>query len=101
MNTIDGKIRSYVGFAIKSGKCDFGLDNILVGRHVSLVLYSNDMSKGSISKLKDFANEKSISIYEVSPERMLFITQNDRIKAVGIRNKNLSRAISDCLSDKE
>ena len=83
------KIRSYVGFAIRSGKALFGVDNIVGARRDPfLVLYDDRLKENSTKKLlRRCENFKVIrlALQEILPGRNCL--------AIGICDKNLAQAI--------
>ena len=46
------KLKTYIGFAIKSGAIIYGQDNIVKQKNVPLVLIKNGTSTSTINKLK-------------------------------------------------
>ncbi len=89
---IISKIKTYVGFAFKAGKCVLGVDNIVKLNRPVLILYSNEISNNSKSKLGDFAikhNQVSVEL-----EDFTFVAPREGVKALAIKDKNLAIAIT-------
>ena len=55
-----GKIKTYIGFAIKSRKIKFGVDDILKLKNAELIIVSDSLSESGMKKLEGFAERKSI-----------------------------------------
>lgn len=84
------KLKTLIGFAIKSNKLKYGIDNISKKAH--LVLVSEELSESSLDKLKNICEKNNISHKLLCKElfRKLF---NEGIKAVSIEKSELSNAI--------
>ena len=89
------KIRSYVGFAIRSKQCVFGYDLIFKSSKVLLALYSSDMSESAKSKLTHYCEGFDIPCIEISADDMYDYTSRAGVKAIGITEPNLAQAILD------
>ena len=86
------KIARYVGFAVKSGKIVFGLDNFPgKKRQLKLVLADITLSGGSLEKAKRLCSEYNIPLIEISDVEGL--TGKSGCKAAGITEDNLSKEI--------
>ena len=92
---MNNKIRTYVGFAIRSKQCVFGYDLIFKSRKVLLTLFSSDMSEGAKAKLVRFCTDCEIACYEISPTDIFAYTSRAGVKAIGITEPNLAQAIID------
>lgn len=90
------KIKSYLGFAIKSGDIVYGVDNILKNK-CCLVIYSENLSENSINKLKNYINKTNNFIIGVNFNEMCELVDNDSVLAFGIKNKELAKAINRCM----
>ncbi len=84
------KINSYVGFAIKSGKIKYGVENIIVQSKSFVILIDKTLSVGSKDKINVFAMKKNIKVYETRIEDFY---KDKNCKAIGIEDKNLAMAI--------
>ncbi|MBR1624706.1 MAG: hypothetical protein IJ676_03070 [Clostridia bacterium] len=83
------KINSYVGFAIKSGKTKYGVENIVQSKSF-VILIDKTLSVGSKDKINVFAMKKNIKVYETRIEDFY---KDKNCKAIGIEDKNLAMAI--------
>ncbi|MFA6866698.1 MAG: hypothetical protein WCR54_04190 [Clostridia bacterium] len=85
------KIKSYVGFAIKSGKILYGVDMIILSRKKPyIVLIDDNISENSLSKLQNKLSQYKIEVENVNMEE---IFPNKNCKALGIMDRNLAKAI--------
>ena len=57
-----GKIKTYVGFAVKSRKIRFGVDDILKLKNTSLILVSDSLAESGMKKLEGYANKNSVDL---------------------------------------
>lgn len=85
------KIKAYVGFAIKSNKIVYGVDNILLSRQVHVVIYDVDLADNSLSKLTKYLENNNIE--GLKTDKLKEIVNRDNCKVIGIKDKNLSKAI--------
>lgn len=90
------KIKTYVGFAFKAGKCVLGVDNIIKVSKPMLVIYSSDLSSNSVKKMLLSVNEHDQKVVEI--ENFNEITPREGCKALGIRDKSLCGAIIEQLN---
>ncbi len=87
------KLKSYIGFALRKRAVAFGVDNIL-SSNVKAVLIDGGLKENSRKKL---ANKLSDArIYELNDIGEL--VNNPAVKAVGITDKELTKAIEDMLT---
>lgn len=86
------KIKSYYGFAYKSNGLVAGLDNILK-KKCYLIVVDESLAQNSKNKCENRAKELNIKIAYIKTEYMCDITQNSKILAFGISNKDLASAI--------
>lgn len=88
------KIKSYIGFAIKSRCIKYGVDDILKLKTVHLILSSDSLAKSSSEKLLAFANKKNCEHFKLSLNDFLQLFDgNENVKAVAIVDSNLASAI--------
>lgn len=99
MNNNLGKIKTYVGFAIKSRKIKFGVDDILKLKNAELVMVSDSLAESGMKKLKGFAERNSAMLINFSESEFLELIQNTSIKAAAILDKNLADAIKKNLTN--
>lgn len=87
------KIKTYLGFAIKSGKIIFGSDNLFASsRKPSLVLICSSQNDKVSNKVIDFCNSNKIQVIKLK-NVLLFDLLNRNCKVLGIVDSNLSMAI--------
>ncbi len=87
------KIKSYIGFAIKSGQIIYGLDNIEVYRKkIHLILVSNTISDNSLEKIQKLANQRNLDILCLD-DSIENITKRKNCKILAITNFELAKAI--------
>ena len=55
------KIKTYIGFAIKSNAVCYGIDNLK--KNIKLVLYNETISNNSIDKIKKFCEINKTNVY--------------------------------------
>lgn len=84
------KIKSYVGFAVKSRGAIFGVDNIVKLRKPALVLVDKDLSANSQNRLKPYLEKAGVVCYTV-PMEEIYNARN--CKAVAITDPNLANAV--------
>lgn len=87
------KIKTYVGFAVKSRKIRYGVDDILKLKNADLILVSDSLAESGMKKLEAFANRKSISLIKLSESDFFEVMQNISIKALAVLDENLADAI--------
>jgi len=86
------KIKTYVGFAVKSRSIVYGIDSIKT-KKVKLIIFSSSLSESAKDKCKILAKNNSCMFKELSEEEMIEILNNDKIKAIAIVNQDLANAI--------
>ena len=58
------KLRTYVGFAVKSGNIIFGVDQIKDSKkNIKLILACNTLSDNAMSKLSSYSIQKHIVLH--------------------------------------
>ena len=87
------KIKTYVGFAVKSRKIIFGIDNLIKSKQVKLVLSSSGLTEIGKNKIKNFCERKNILNFEIENRFFEELIQKTGVKVVAITDKNLSDAI--------
>ena len=93
------KVKTYIGFAVKSRQIKFGVDDILKLKYVSLILVSDSLAESGLKKIKGFALKNSIDCIMLSAEEFNEIIQNTSIKATAILDSNLADAIKKNLAN--
>lgn len=87
------KVKTYVGFAIKSRKIKFGVDDILKSKKTSLILVSEALGGSGTKKLDGYALKNSVDLIKLNSEEFQCIVQNISVKAIAILDNNLADAI--------
>jgi len=85
-----GKLKSYVGFAIKSGNVKLGCDQIFTSNKIKAVLADPRLAENSRKKLEAFCKAGGICVYETDIEALL---PEKNCKALGVTDPNLAKAI--------
>lgn len=89
---VNAKIKSYVGFAIKSNQVVFGVDNLEVfKKKLHLIIVSTDIAEKSMNRLQVVSKNKDAEILVFSDLEDL--TSRKNCKAIGITNFELAKAI--------
>lgn len=86
------KVKTYVGFAIRSGTIVYGVDTI-VKKRVDLIVYGDELAAGSKAKLVSLSQEINCPIKEIQQGEVDFIIGGEGVKAFAIKNNNLAKAI--------
>lgn len=94
-----GKVKTYIGFAVKSRKIKFGVDDILKLKKADLILVSDNLAESGLKKLKTFALNKSIKLYTLPGSLFNEFIDNTSIKAMAILDYNLADAIKKNLAN--
>lgn len=85
------KIKSYIGFAIKSGGAVFGADNLDKAK-LYAVLVDKTVSANTLKKVNLYCERRSVK--SVTPDVSLAeLVMRDNVKVMGISNESLARAI--------
>ena len=87
------KIKTYVGFAIKSKQIKFGIDEILKNKFLDLILVSSELAESSKSKLESFASKTHSKLIELEQNQIDFVLNKTGVKVFAITNKGLADAI--------
>ncbi len=93
MSLKEDKIKTYLGFAVKSREFILGVDDIIKSKSVKVILVTDELSENTLKKLNDFANNKEIKIIVISSAIINELFGEKNIKALGVTNKNLADAI--------
>lgn len=91
---MNSKLKTYLGFSIKSNQIVFGFDNLLETRKkVKLVLYDNTVNPKIEEKLKLLCDYKKWSLVKLENEKLGELVSRDNCKVVGLIDKNLADAV--------
>ncbi len=99
MNNNLSKIKTYVGFAIKSRKIKYGVDDILKLKNAELILVSDSLAESGMKKIDGYAEKNSIKLIKFSEDEFFELIPNTSIKATAILDKNLADAIKKNLTN--
>jgi len=78
------KIKSYVGFAIKSGHSKIGTDNILKSKNIKVIVICSNLSDNAKRKIANFSAAPILVKDGVLPDGVL---------ALGVTDSSLASAI--------
>lgn len=87
------KIKTYTGFAIKSRKIKFGVDDILKLKTANLIIISEALAESGCEKIKGYASKKSIFYITLTENDFMELFPYKNIKAFAILDNNLADAI--------
>lgn len=98
MNLKVSKIKTYVGFAIKSKKICFGTDKIISNKNIKLVILSSELSENSRKKIDKYILKCGAKSVIIDGRELKEIVGTENMSAIGIIDENLSNAIIALLS---
>lgn len=84
------KTKSYIGFAIKSGKIVYGVDNILQKRKAYVALLDAVLAENSSKKAIEYLDNKHIPYFVV--DLTMYINKQN-CKAIAVLDEHLADAI--------
>ena len=90
------KIKAYYGFAVKSNNIIFGTDGIIDKKPLA-VFVSDVLSENSQKKVKNICDLYELKLIKINKIDMDKITQNQKIMAFGISDRNLAEAVINCM----
>ena len=94
---MNGKIETYIGFAIRKGSVVFGCDSIKTYRKkIWLLLYTPSLSANSLSALVEVSEKLNRPLAQI-PDFEILLKKN--CKALAICDKSLANAILENLND--
>ena len=86
------KIKTYIGFAIRSRQIIYGVDDIIKRDFKGLVMMSNALAESSANKLKSHVTHAGGQVLSFEPEEFAELF-GENIKAAAITDNNLAVAI--------
>lgn len=86
------KIKTYIGFAIKSKAIIYGLDQIKE-KKVKVVFFTDSMSESSKLGCVKAANKNECKHFEITEQEMFQLVGNEKVKAFALLNGDLAKAI--------
>lgn len=87
------KIKTYIGFAIRSRQIIYGVDDIIKRDFKGLVLMSDALAESSANKLKNHINYAGGQVLSFEAEEFAELLGDLNIKAAAILDTNLAVAI--------
>ncbi len=84
------KIKTLIGFSIKSHTLKYGMDNIT--KKAKLIVISDAMSQTNISKIQRRANEQKVDIVILKNENFREFFE-EAIKVISVEESGLANAI--------
>ena len=90
----NSKLKTYLGFSIKSGEIVFGFDNLLETRKkVKCVVYCNTVNPKIENKLFDLCKYKKWALVKIENDTLADLIDRENCKVVGLINKNLVQGV--------
>ena len=88
------KVKTYLGFAIRSGKIIFGVDKLLVSnKKPHLILICSTQNDKVANKVIRYANSNNVTCIKLKDLVLGDIIGRDNCKVIGILDLNLAIAI--------
>ncbi len=92
MNKMQNKIKTYLGFAIRSGKIIYGFDNLKTSKKtIELVLISAEQNDKVTNKVIHLCEQSGWKCHKLGVNLSDYIDRN--IKILALTDKSLSDAI--------
>ena len=85
------RIKAYIGFAKKSRTLVCGVDKVRE-RQVHLVIFSSELAPKAKQRCVSL-EQSGVKVFEIQDEQMYQIIENPKVKAFGIENEELAKAI--------
>ena len=99
--SLQSKVKTYIGFAKKSGKIKIGTDNILAYKKNSVIIFSRDISDNAKNKLVNYKSKTGSTLVEIGNNLIISLLDSESIKAISIIDKSLGDACVNVLKDLE
>lgn len=93
------KIITYIGFAIKSRKIKYGVDDILKLKKASLILVSEALTSSGMNKINNYVNRTKTDMILLKVDEFSEIISSPSIKVAAILDDNLAEAIKKNLTN--
>lgn len=93
------KIITYIGFAIKSRKIKYGVDDILKLKKASLILVSETLTSSGMNKLNNYVNRTKTDMILLKGDDFSEIITSPSIKVAAILDDNIAEAIKKNLTN--
>lgn len=96
---INNKVKSYFGFAIKSGNIIYGGDNVIVSRkRMYVVVCSKELNRTALKQVEETCKSKQIKLLFLDTSVIEELTNRNNCKCVAVCEPNLAKAIYNELS---
>lgn len=90
----NSKLKSYLGFSIKSNKIIFGIDNLeTTKKNVSLVICCKTLADNSFKKLCSLCNKRKWILVQTNNLTISELISRENCRILGILDTNLADAI--------
>ena len=90
----ESKLKSYLGFAIKSGKILFGYDKLFENRITpKLVIICSTLNEKNSTKVIDFCTNLGVKYIKLESYVLGEFIQRDNCKVIGISDDNFAKVI--------
>lgn len=94
------KIKSFIGFAIKSRNIIFGADLTIKGKNMQyLIMFTDNINRTAKNRLIVHAEKSSIPVIIVEENQMEEYVNKSNCKCITITDKNLAAAIINSFSE--
>ena len=89
-----GKVKSYLGFAIRSGKVIFGVDKLFESKkRAQLILICSAQNDKVTNKVVRYAKTENIPCIKLKDLVLGELVSRDNCKVIGILDLNLAQAV--------
>ena len=96
------KIKSYLGFSIKSKQIIFGIDNVESSKiKPHLVIACKTLTENGKNQVLNYCRKNNITLVSPKDETLSDLVSRNNCKIVGLKNGNLSEAILNCKQEIE
>ena len=86
-------IKKYYGFAKKANATIIGTDKIVASNNVYLIFASDTLAENAQERLKRKSAKANCIFQLLSKQEFELVEPNQSIKAIGIKNKELAKAM--------
>ncbi len=94
------KIQTYLGFCVRSRKIVYGTDEIETQKKgVFLIVFDETLSENSLKVLYRVSEKQGCQMVKAEKDALANALFKPAVKAVAIRDKNLAKAIGDCVEE--
>ena len=90
----ESKLKTYIGFAIKSNNIVFGYDKLFENKKTpKLVIVCSSLNEKNTNKIIDFCSSQNIQYYKLNEILLSDLTSRNNCKCIGVCDDNLSNVI--------